>query len=666
MYSLRSMRRLKPDPVPDELMWKLLDAAVQAPSGGNTQPWRFLVVRDAATKRFIQERYKRGWDRYVRRQHEGGRRGARAADAGRGGGAHEDDARRRPISRSISTRRPCCCSSAWCRGGWICRPIRRASRRAPPRSTRRSSRRCRTSCSRAARSASAQRSRPSTSCTSAAIKERLGIPAEIETVAHAADRLPGRAASARSRARRSSGDVLGCVGNDARSRLTRPLAPGATACAHSTAPCPACRRSRCSSRSPTSRRRWRCCSCCRDCSAAAAGRARPTAASTSCSIRARSPRRLIGADRIQLLVKPDAKLTEDEAKAIEHNQPLAARWAGAEPERLFEVTRIPGRRRQDAARRAHPEGRPVRGPHREHVLARPPLGWVLPIGIMMLIWGFASRRLMQGRHRPGAHARQEPRAHLQRAGHQGALRRRRRHRGGEERARRGRRLPADARSAISASAAQIPKGVLLVGPPGTGKTLLARAIAGEAGVPFFSISGSEFVEMFVGVGAARVRDLFEQAKTQGPVHHLHRRARRRRQVAERGSGRHGPPRRAGADAEPAAGRDGRVRCVEGRRAARGDQPARGARPGAAARRPLRPPHHRRSPRRARAREDPRGAPARRSATRPASTCSASPRADARVLGRRSREPRERGGACWRRGASADRSATRTSRRPPIA
>lgn len=63
---------------------------------------------------------------------------------------------------------------------------------------------------------------------------------------------------------------------------------------------------------------------------------------------------------------------------------------------------------------------------------------------------------------------------------------------------------------------KIPKGILLVGPPGTGKTLLAKAVAGEAGVPFFSISGSEFVEMFVGVGAARVRDLFEQAKTKAP------------------------------------------------------------------------------------------------------------------------------------------------------
>nr|WP_294529257.1 ATP-dependent zinc metalloprotease FtsH [uncultured Rhodopila sp.] len=65
--------------------------------------------------------------------------------------------------------------------------------------------------------------------------------------------------------------------------------------------------------------------------------------------------------------------------------------------------------------------------------------------------------------------------------------------------------------------ARMPKGVLLVGPPGTGKTLLARAVAGEAGVPFFSISGSEFVEMFVGVGAARVRDLFEQARQSAPA-----------------------------------------------------------------------------------------------------------------------------------------------------
>src|SRR5665647_2169580 len=70
---------------------------------------------------------------------------------------------------------------------------------------------------------------------------------------------------------------------------------------------------------------------------------------------------------------------------------------------------------------------------------------------------------------------------------------------------------------FQAVGAKIPKGVLLYGAPGTGKTLLARAVAGEAGVPFYSISGSDFVEMFVGVGASRVRDLFEQAKKSAPA-----------------------------------------------------------------------------------------------------------------------------------------------------
>jgi cell division protease FtsH len=75
----------------------------------------------------------------------------------------------------------------------------------------------------------------------------------------------------------------------------------------------------------------------------------------------------------------------------------------------------------------------------------------------------------------------------------------------------------EAPAKFQAMGAKIPKGVLLFGPPGTGKTLLARAVAGEAGVPFFSISGSDFVEMFVGVGASRVRDLFEQAKASAPA-----------------------------------------------------------------------------------------------------------------------------------------------------
>ena len=80
---------------------------------------------------------------------------------------------------------------------------------------------------------------------------------------------------------------------------------------------------------------------------------------------------------------------------------------------------------------------------------------------------------------------------------------------------------------------RIPKGVLLVGSPGTGKTLLARAIAGEANVPFFTISGSDFVEMFVGVGASRVRDMFEQGREERAVHRVHRRDRRRRAPSRR-------------------------------------------------------------------------------------------------------------------------------------
>ena len=85
--------------------------------------------------------------------------------------------------------------------------------------------------------------------------------------------------------------------------------------------------------------------------------------------------------------------------------------------------------------------------------------------------------------------------------------------------------------------ARVPKGVLLMGPPGTGKTLLAKAVAGEAGVPFFSINGSEFIQLFVGVGAGRVRDLFQTAQASRAGHLVHRRNRRRRPAARRGPGR---------------------------------------------------------------------------------------------------------------------------------
>ncbi len=104
--------------------------------------------------------------------------------------------------------------------------------------------------------------------------------------------------------------------------------------------------------------------------------------------------------------------------------------------------------------------------------------------------------------------------------------------------------------------ANLPKGALLVGPPGTGKTLLARAVAGEAHVPFFSISGSEFVEMFVGMGAAKVRDLFKQANEKAPCIVFID------EIDTIGKKRDGGgilrQRRAGADAKPAADRDGRL------------------------------------------------------------------------------------------------------------
>ena len=74
----------------------------------------------------------------------------------------------------------------------------------------------------------------------------------------------------------------------------------------------------------------------------------------------------------------------------------------------------------------------------------------------------------------------------------------------------------EAKESLAEVGASMPKGLLLVGPPGTGKTMLAKAVAGEANVPFFSMSGSEFVEMFVGMGASKVRDLFKQAKEKAP------------------------------------------------------------------------------------------------------------------------------------------------------
>ena len=196
--------------------------------------------------------------------------------------------------------------------------------------------------------------------------------------------------------------------------------------------------------------------------------------------------------------------------------------------------------------------------------------------------------------------------------------------------------------------AKIPKGVLLYGPPGTGKTLLARAVAGEAGVPFFTISGSDFVEMFVGVGASRVRDLFEQAKQNSPciifVDEIDAVGR------QRGAGLGG-------------GHDEREQTLNqllvemdgfGERARRhpdrGHQPARHPRPGAAAAGTLRPPDPGVQPR--------PGRPAR-GAARALQRQAVRPRRRVRRAGQADRrDDRRRPGERHQRGRAADRPGER--------
>ena len=141
------------------------------------------------------------------------------------------------------------------------------------------------------------------------------------------------------------------------------------------------------------------------------------------------------------------------------------------------------------------------------------LNWILPLGLMFLLWGWLARRfgagggiLSLGKNRVHIHADSTPKVTFTEVA-------------GAEDAKQELKETIEFLqdpTRIQRLGGRMPKGVLLVGLPGTGKTLLARAVSGEAGVPFFNISGSEFIEMFVGLGASRVRDLFEQARQKAP------------------------------------------------------------------------------------------------------------------------------------------------------
>jgi cell division protease FtsH len=229
---------------------------------------------------------------------------------------------------------------------------------------------------------------------------------------------------------------------------------------------------------------------------------------------------LLRADRIERVA-----LTEREIRGMAKPGALPAppalpgdrlrQWLGPEEEvRVFSVTRIPGVDEQPVV--AELEAHKVEFSGRiESTFWKDLLfGWVIPLGIMVAIWMFLMRRvgggptqaLSFGRSKHKIYDRKELKTTFNDVA------------GVDE-------AKAELVEIVDflknpkkyqRLGGRIPKGVLVVGPPGTGKTLLARAVAGEADVPFFTLSGSEFVEMFVGVGASRVRDLFEQAKDKAP------------------------------------------------------------------------------------------------------------------------------------------------------
>lgn len=222
----------------------------------------------------------------------------------------------------------------------------------------------------------------------------------------------------------------------------------------------------------------------------------------------------VAEDRIQgrvALSESASEASEPAASGAESAEEDAAASVAARPgEFVFETIRVedPGLVAELTAAGVRFEG------VRPSALTQFLISWALPLGLMALFWIFLFRRMGA----PGQQAMQFGRSRARLVADRETGVRFDDVAGADE-------AKHDLEEVVEflrdperyrALGARIPKGVLLLGPPGTGKTLMARAVAGEAGVPFFSLSGSEFVEMFVGVGAARVRDLFEQAKKHAP------------------------------------------------------------------------------------------------------------------------------------------------------
>ena len=225
-------------------------------------------------------------------------------------------------------------------------------------------------------------------------------------------------------------------------------------------------------------------------------------------------RALITSDEVRFQLRPDYRVSGELAKKVEDTKGVVGAFA-RDRASTFVATRPPGLELTPLVAELSEHHVEFSGEIADDFWRTLLLGWLLPFGLILLMWNFIARRmggggaagaLSFGRNKAKIYGEDDVEARFTDVA------------GIDE-------AKAELEAVVSflrdpahfqRLGGRIPKGVLLVGPPGTGKTLLARAIAGEARVPFFSISGSEFIEMFVGLGAARVRDLFEQAKGKAP------------------------------------------------------------------------------------------------------------------------------------------------------